>query len=250
MDKKDEDGMIDDIVNDILQKSKENLNGQTGLEIHTEKVNENTAYTTMTFSNPEFNKSDEKYNKRPILTWKINLRRWWKGVKDEWSCGKWYFLTKHFPFYQIMEVVWWIRHRTTNKYHIVKLDVAPGYSDIDERMLQACFALLCEFVENEVRGFQKNEELNPEYIEISRLYKWWKFERPLRKEPDVEFSDIKHIPIEFDKDGDPILWKIESEDEDKSAIAGKIYGDWEKACLKEDEDNLISLVKLKGWMWT
>lgn len=45
---------------------------------------------------------------------------------------------------------YWTAYRTWDKYHIVKTDLEPGYSDVDERMFRACFALLGSFVEVEL----------------------------------------------------------------------------------------------------
>lgn len=44
----------------------------------------------------------------------------------------------------------WIRYRTTDKYHVLKMDLKPGYYDPDTRMLQAVFQILQDYVEIEL----------------------------------------------------------------------------------------------------
>ena len=59
---------------------------------------------------------------------------------------------------QIQNGIYWIRHRTTDRYHIVKLDMKPHYCDVDERMFLACFSLLGDFVEHELGKPWKDDE--------------------------------------------------------------------------------------------
>lgn len=44
----------------------------------------------------------------------------------------------------------WILYRTTHRYHVLNLGIAPGCYDTDYRMFHACFALLGQFVEQEL----------------------------------------------------------------------------------------------------
>lgn len=45
----------------------------------------------------------------------------------------------------------WIRHRTWDRYHIVKLrDVAPGYLEPEDRMFLSMMQILCDYVECEL----------------------------------------------------------------------------------------------------
>ncbi len=62
-----------------------------------------------------------------------------------------------------------IAYRTYEKYHTVKTDLVPGYRDIDERMLHACFSLLVDFVEIECASM--NWELDDEVQSESRKTK-------------------------------------------------------------------------------
>jgi len=44
----------------------------------------------------------------------------------------------------------WVRYRTTQRLHVVKTTLPPGYYDADVRMLHAMFALVVDYVEIEL----------------------------------------------------------------------------------------------------
>jgi hypothetical protein len=100
---------------------------------------------------------------------------------------------------------WWVKWRTVARYHVVPTGEKPGYSDVPERMLGACFELLVYYVEQEkpfdvlcygdcededcVSNFLIEGDEDPEHIakaeasiaklrrekaEIMDLYHWWK----------------------------------------------------------------------------
>lgn len=81
---------------------------------------------------------------------------------------------------------WWgIKYRTTHKYH--KLDISNkenhylrGYMDPRERLLFGCFAVLKDFVENDMghNDWQWNEDHQKAAAEIMALYNWWLTDRP------------------------------------------------------------------------
>jgi len=66
-----------------------------------------------------------------------------------------YFLTKVVGFEvsmigtRISRAIWWVRHRTINRYHVVKTGLEPGWCDTDEKMLYTCFTMLVDYVEQE-----------------------------------------------------------------------------------------------------
>jgi len=116
---------------------------------------------------------------------------------------------------------WWVRHRTTDRYHTVRCDgLAPGYYEIEDRLLHSMFGLLREFVEHELPAQHRirkqsrrpdrtsgiehldweislvNDHVDkddPEFgkptsqaiaaAEVKVLYLWWVDERPKRREP-------------------------------------------------------------------
>lgn len=48
----------------------------------------------------------------------------------------------------------WVRYRTTDRYHVVKLEIKPGYTDPCNRLLEANFQILKDFVEIELASMQ------------------------------------------------------------------------------------------------
>lgn len=50
--------------------------------------------------------------------------------------------------------LYWIRYRTTDRYHVVRTGLAPGYQDFPERMLHANFSMLVDYVEIELGSIQ------------------------------------------------------------------------------------------------
>lgn len=119
----------------------------------------------------------------------------------------------------VKEFVWAIRHRTINRYDVVKLrSLKPGYHDSDTRMLAACFDLMCVYVEHKVDVYDlKNVEkliakLNEwhvetqedHYAELAVLYWWWMIERPQRARASISETsvDIHMATEEFYRDQD------------------------------------------------
>ena len=140
----------------------------------------------------------------------------------------------------------WVKYRTTRRYHIVNTGMEPGYSDVSERMLHVNFNMLKDFVEIEKAhmyevfvnngvtgnaagvahlmwemGLEEQEEFGNNQQaknarEIYDLYNWWIDERPLRVEP---METPEHNAY----------WKLRT---------------------KEDEKNLIRLMKIRDALWT
>lgn len=82
----------------------------------------------------------------------------WRLFEKEFSEKapiRYWFKTK-FRRNIVLPMIWkyeaidqWIRHRTYDKYHIVKTGLKPGYYDIDTLMLHSNFNMLKDFVEVE-----------------------------------------------------------------------------------------------------
>jgi hypothetical protein len=125
---------------------------------------------------------------------------------------------------------WSIRHRTTNRYHILNIqDKANGYkygySDVRCRLIFANFALLKQFVEREMDIV--NWESDPEHShaakEIRALYHWWLHERP------KEWQDY---------------W------DEKGGAAAKEWWKEEERLEQKDSDMVKRLMDIRLWLWT
>jgi hypothetical protein len=78
---------------------------------------------------------------------------------------------------------WWLRYRTTDRNHILRLDsLGPGYYDEDTMMLHACFQILVDFVEIDLANHNVEwwEKRKPKYLP------WWLYRRfASRRSPDA-----------------------------------------------------------------
>ena len=187
---------------------------------------------------------------------------------------------------RLQRVQEWVKYRTTRRYHIVSTGMKPGYSDVTEKMLHVNFNMLKDFVEIEkaqmfnVFGandvYKHNDKnagiahllwemsLEPDEYngteqqaknarEIYDLYNWWTNIRPLRVDsfetPEHKAywklrNDIYGSDCFFCGDKDtPELKKLQK-------VAYELSDTLDKQYSKEDEDNLIRLMKIRQSLWT
>lgn len=162
---------------------------------------------------------------------------------------------------KISDIRYAIRHRTIDKYHIIKINsLKPGYYDSDTRMLHGMFSLLEDYVEIELAVLnewaEKQDEENPPVKksarehgishldwemdleeelqaksakEIKELYLWWKDVRPNRLDPWDIIKEMK-----------------DKEDESKYVH----FEELEQEQYDEDTEMLIRLVKIRKALWT
>lgn len=116
------------------------------------------------------------------------------------------------PIWQLRKAIWWVRHRTTDRYDRIYIkSLTPGYYDCDTLMLHGIFELIRRFVEDEHGGRKSLDEFSaelesraetssnpgePEALlrqarfqrDVVDLYDWWRTKRPLRQDPlDVPY---------------------------------------------------------------
>lgn len=155
----------------------------------------------------------------------------------------------------------WVADRVWRRFHILKLSYGYGWVDSDTKMLYALFDILTEFMEKERPGevvdWAAQEDTKTAWAEIQALYKWWKGDRPARKDP---LNDIKYPGRE---EGPPILGK-------DGKITGYLMGPykgspkeieaWKAACdesgrlemIWDEEDSFMMarLIKIRQHLWT
>lgn len=101
----------------------------------------------------------------------------WKYVERNIKHARWFWCRS--PLRVFHDLLWWVRHRTTHRFHVLKLrSLKPGWWDIDYRLLHASFTLLEDYVERE-KPFKRvkwnEDDDSREYSnEIHSLYLWWK----------------------------------------------------------------------------
>lgn len=177
--------------------------------------------------------------------------------------------------------LWEIKYRTTHKNHVIKIrSLKPGRHEFDTKILHASFQLLVDFVEKdwvvktreqlEEKYILKEKDLlnddgkiddvrvkqNEESYEIFNLYCWWKHERPKRKDHYEELlkkhpreKKFQHIPIEWDEEGEPTLYRWDSGMSSEFAEDMRKVADLERFEYEEDTQKLKRLVELRERIW-
>ena len=154
---------------------------------------------------------------------------------------------------------YWIRSHITRRWHIVDTHLKPAYYDKDALLLNACFALLVDYVELELptcNGVHKrSREAGMEYLdwEINNtsghqaesasvqktLYLWWKDIRPTRPEADAEYSALWDRRDSGEKIPNDVMME-----------AAQRGGAIETQYYDEDSDMLKKLIEIRCSLWT
>ena len=199
-----------------------------------------------------------------------SLRMWRKGFMANKNFLGWRYAIRTemrgiWGLKQLQNIWWWIRYRTYKKFHVVKLDLKPGYHDVDQRLIHANFCLLCEYVEKEEPfdriDWDSDDHHKNAAKEIKELYKWWKEVYPNYDKNDPLFADDVKAPDHdskvhsVDEDGDPLTYEWvdkpgQEEVKKKFHDACMLSHEYEIKKEKEIEDNMIRLIKIRGYLWT
>jgi hypothetical protein len=123
----------------------------------------------------------------------------------------------------------WIAHRTWDRYHVVKCrTLEPGYYDQDFRMLHACFELLTDYLEEEVRVWSYLSGRKASKKTLDQDIKAW-------KEAWLEDKDAPEQQKEWVKN------------------LTELYEWWttkyEAATYEEETEMLQRLVALRQYLW-
>ena len=155
-----------------------------------------------------------------------------------------------------VNVFHWVKKFRKRRLKIPTL--TSQWCDMDEVLLHACFQVLVDFVEKELSQDIIDWDYDDQHREIRKemqeLYDWWKTRDKVRDEAhdklfegiDEPSFDELFIPTET-KD----LLKYEmSKHYEAYGEALKEYGDMLDRQEKEDDDNLIRLMKIRRNLWT
>lgn len=179
----------------------------------------------------------------------------------------------------ISDPIYWVKYRTTDKYHIVKTGLSPNYYETDYLMLHVNFNLLKEFVEIEcarLEDWQSRlgywQRIKEKFLgyrskksgiahltwasslgkespsqakaakELLELYTWWTDIRPNRQELP--------LPVYAQTNDDEIFDFINDVKSPEETKYWKEKWKQKAAWDKEDENMLIRLMKVRTQMWT
>ena len=185
-----------------------------------------------------------------------------------------YFLQKTVPMtvartINLLRDQWWkVRHRTTDRYHVVKTSLKPGYHDYSERMLYACFSLLVDYVEIGIASKQSDSgvfeasqrglahldwEISdcPGSIQsetakvIKDLYLWWTIERPQRLDPWDDANIWRDVRVGQTKRKNFTLNVSHAE-----RVSGEMASSLDEFYEAQDADMMLRLVSVRSSLWT
>lgn len=195
-------------------------------------------------------------------------KQWyWLEIWYEWDRVMTY--TK--PFKWLHDAKWWLNYRFNpkHKYTIVNTGLKPGYYDKDWIMLNACFAILVDFVEEELpwSSFSKEEDKVPWYMSKSKYVRKnaqklafrhfeWRYQARMKMNDNGEYDPDSDLEINHEMTWGwaykelkelYIWWKYEREKEHTVTN----WKDYDIEALDEKDDKqLARLIKVRGYMWT
>ena len=157
--------------------------------------------------------------------------------------------------------LYWIQHRTWDKYHVLQTGLEPGYQDADVRMLHANFNLLVDHVEIELAWMYRfcfNTKENP--LKVSfwkrkfggfrnaewglKYLKYWIQQKPEDETNKIEVLFWEKEITRCQKILDLYTWWT------IDRLARKDpYNEVDRQ-HEEDTQKLIELTKLRGSLWT
>lgn len=178
---------------------------------------------------------------------------------------------------KINDIAWWIKYRTTHRYHVVKTGLGPGYYDCDTVILHTNFTILVNYVEGELAS----KMISMVYDQRKNLYPipwYWfdNFQRRVKLHPHAGLHELRGEMTSSVIDDDPMTqaflareayilyhwWRhirpnrpteynIGRTDEEVEIRRDLIINRYEinKNYDKEDEDMLYRLIKIRGGLW-
>lgn len=175
-----------------------------------------------------------------------NKWTWWDQLKLN--------IETSFPVKHILRLKHYIRHILTTRCHLIRTGLPKGnWYDSDIRMLYGMMNLLTEFIEYE-KPFEDIEWNSDEFHKHARdemiaIKSWWdnydnrkrEIEDALTAWHDAKFSGCSD---------DNWIERLNTRDtQDIKDLSDKLHH-LEADLSQEEEEMLIRLVKIRGYMWT
>ena len=195
------------------------------------------------------------------------IRRWAEG----WH--RW-------PFRHISKALYWLRTHTYNRYHMLDMRSKVngyewGWHDRSELILFANMALLRDFIEKEkafdchidwssaaealeARGKENDDGCGASRDahaaakkEMLTIYDWWTKGRAeeLKKEDELLEAAYPN-PMEFESIPGSSMFKLKDDETPELRKLRDQCHIMEEELEKKDEEMMIRLIKVRGYMWT
>lgn len=146
------------------------------------------------------------FTKLGTATWDLHVRR---ERQLRYLAPVRFWLISEFPMFfrrtrhQATKAIWWVRHRTTDRNHVVDSGLKPGWLNSRELMYHTAFEIMrrevqrrylnkSTLLEKDQSPYQRDEVTlrhyakefsNPQINELADLYLWWVYEFPRRVDP-------------------------------------------------------------------
>lgn len=199
-------------------------------------------------------KIKEKLNKPEVATAE-SWQEWMEHAKKEHPFL--YFISEILPCnYRIVrnrikDVYWFFQHRLNprHRYNTIYTSLKPGYYDPETQILYGCMDTFKNFMEtcaDKIDWEGSGESHAKAYKEMEEIYDWWVNRRPKRED---FLPELPTLPEEWG-----ILPMLNSKYENHPLMKewkriAEIHREKEVEFEKEDDDMLIRLIKIRGYIW-
>jgi hypothetical protein len=192
---------------------------------------------------------------------------------------RWLESWRRWPFRHISRAMYWLRSHTLDRYHVLNIrnkrnGYAWGWLDRSEGILFANMAILVGFIEEEkafdchvdwrsaaemvAAGEKTDGGRNANYDahavakkEMLEIYRWWTHERKIEHDRhDVLSSRAFPHPFEFERTEDGMYRGKEPPPTEAELELRAQYSSMEGVLEARDEEMMIRLIKVRGYMWT
>lgn len=188
---------------------------------------------------------------------------WEAKVKKEYPI-KFFLIEKAWPWIRrqynkfIVDTIYWLKCHTLSKYKHHLIDIREsktdnlqayryGWIDCDSKITLALFAILNDFVENEMpNSYCPSEEevqANPSslsqrnnYLEVKAIHYWWNVERKRQQKKHTELLETWYSAR---KNKDPAVHQLWSD-----------LQKLEESNKEKETEMLVRIIKVRESLWT
>ena len=157
-----------------------------------------------------------------------------------------------FPFKQVHDIKYYLKNLIFRRHHLIRTKLPKGqWYDTDTRLLYGMMNLLIEYLEKEkpfeIVNWDSDEDHKKARDEMIAIRDWWLNYDNRKKEIEKaldEWHSKKFVS------GDHWIRDINAEDTPEVKVLFDKLHALEAKLLEEEEEMLIRLVKIRGYLWT
>jgi len=150
------------------------------------------------------------------------------------------------------DIKWWILHRTFYRYHVLKLNLKPGYYDTDYLLEEAMYQLLIRYVEKEQDGLagileymiSLQQDIEGEEKKLILA------EKSNREHIELNITCMKQNIEDLTKIAQIYLWAVKGRKNFDRVNKKMEWLEREEEKYKQDTEILKLLVEVRNHLWT